>query len=323
MYHRRHHYSIVSAPTGCPAMMKYNNDPDITVMASVFPDDCPTSFVAKAPLTVIALAGSNNIATVAFAVATTTGTAAAAQGISAATLAALEIVNVALTHVAAMAASKATLVVMTAPSENETVSETVNAAPTHVPAMAASTAALVKLVATARLSGGTVSKRAFSYSGIANAAHTEELSEAMLVAMAVASETALNKEDIVASLLSSGAVGKNEDTTPTVSGEKTGVASSTGSLDEDTPPDSLAEQDTELHYYRSHKASFNAQAFPPGGVTTKNTKFKPKIQIDCIRNVVHTWHDYAGRAKDQTISLIRKRKLLHYSNEPTRQATSE
>jgi hypothetical protein len=36
----------------------------------------------------------------------------------------------------------------------------------------------------------------------------------------------------------------------------------------------------------------------------KNTKFKPKIQIDCIRNVVHTWHDndYADRAKDQPLS---------------------
>jgi hypothetical protein len=66
--------------------------------------------------------------------------------------------------------------------------------------------------------------------------------------------------------------------------------------------DALAEQDMERHYYRSHKASFNTQAFPPGEVTAKNTKFKPKIQIDCIRNVVHTWHDYADRTKDQALS---------------------
>jgi hypothetical protein len=58
----------------------------------------------------------------------------------------------------------------------------------------------------------------------------------------------------------------------------------------------------ELHYYRSHKASFNAQAFPPGEVTAKNTKLKQKIQIDHIRNVVHTWHDYADRAKESTLS---------------------
>jgi hypothetical protein len=57
-----------------------------------------------------------------------------------------------------------------------------------------------------------------------------------------------------------------------VGSEKTGV--------EDTPQDALAEQDMELHYYRSHKASFNMHAFPPGEATAKNTKFKPKIQID-------------------------------------------
>jgi hypothetical protein len=50
------------------------------------------------------------------------------------------------------------------------------------------------------------------------------------------------------------------------------------------------------------KASFNAQAFPPGEVTAKNTKLKQKIQIDHIRNVVHTWHDYADRAKESTLS---------------------
>ena len=231
--------------------MKYNNDPDITVMASVFPDDCPTSFVAKAPLTVIALAGSNNIATVAFAVATTTGTAAAAQGVGAATLGATSLVNVAPTHVATMAASEATLVAMTAPSETETV-EIVNAAPTHISAMAASLATVVSVVATATLSGGAVSKGAFLYSGIGNAAKTEALSKATLVAMAAASETALasdvppstyclNEEDFVVSLLSSGAVRENEDTTFAVGGEKTGVASSAGSLDEDTPLDAMAE----------------------------------------------------------------------------------
>jgi hypothetical protein len=58
----------------------------------------------------------------------------------------------------------------------------------------------------------------------------------------------LNEEDFVVSLLS---------------GDKTGVASSAGSLDEDAPLDALAEQDMELHYYRSHKASFSVQAFPP------------------------------------------------------------
>ena len=88
-----------------------------------------------------------------------------------------------------------------------------------------------------------------------------------------------------------------------LSDDKTGVASSAGSLDDDA----LAEPDAEphcmeLHYYRSHKASFNAQAFPPGEVTAKNTKLKQKIQIDHIRNVVHTWHDYADRAKESTLS---------------------
>ncbi len=57
------------------------------------------------------------------------------------------------------------------------------------------------------------------------------------------------------------------DTTPAVCGEKTGVASSTGGLDDETPKDALAEQDMVFHYYRSHKASFNMQAFPPAAVT--------------------------------------------------------
>jgi len=177
-----------------------------------------------------------------------------------------------------------------------------NAAPTHVPTMAASDATLVAMTApseteTVVMSGGAVSEGALSSSGIADAAQTEALSVNELVAMAAASETAsdvlpstycLNEEDFVASLLS---------------GDKTGVASpSAGSLDEVIPPDALAEQHMELHYYRSHKASFNAQAFPPGEVTAKNTKFKPKIQTDHIRNVVHTWHSYADRAKGQTLS---------------------
>ena len=122
-----------------------------------------------------------------------------------------------------------------------------NAAPTHVPTMAASDATLVAMTApseteTVVMSGGALSKGALSSSGIANAAQTEALSENELVAMAAASETALasdvlpstyclNEEDFVASLLS---------------GDKTGVASSAGSLDEDTPPDALAEQDMEL-----------------------------------------------------------------------------
>lgn len=62
------HDSIVSATTGCPAEMTDNNDPDGTVMASVFPGDRPMSFVAEVPLTVIAPAGYNNdTATVAVA----------------------------------------------------------------------------------------------------------------------------------------------------------------------------------------------------------------------------------------------------------------
>ncbi len=250
--------------------MTDNNVPVDTVMALMFPRHLPTSFVAAAPLTVIAPAGSNNTATVAFAVATITGTAAAADGIGAAMLVATLVANALPTHVPTMAASNATLVAMTAPSETETVV----------------------------MSGGAVSKGALSYSGIVNAAQTEALSGNELVAMAVSSKTALasdvlpsiyclNEEDFVASLLS---------------GDKTGVASSAGSLDEDTPLDALAEQDMELHNYSSHKASFNAQSFPLGEVTAKNTKFKPKIQIDCIRNVVYTWHDYADRAKDHTLS---------------------
>ena len=237
-------------------MMTDNNDPDDSVMALVFLGDRPASFVAEVPVTVIAPAGSNNTATAAFAVATTTGTAAAAQGIGAATLAAAPVVNVVPTHVAAMAASKTTLVGMTALSETEMV-KIVNAAPTHASAMAAFATTMGSVVATATLSSGAVSKGAFSYSGIANAAQTGALSKNELVAMAAAPETALasdvppstyclNEEDFVASLLSSVAVRKNEDTTPAVGGDKTGVASSTGSLDEDTPPDALAEQDMEL-----------------------------------------------------------------------------
>ncbi len=123
----------------------------------------------------------------------------------------------------------------------------------------------------------------------------------------------LNEEDFVASfLLSSGAVEKNEDTTPAVGGEKTGVASSAGGLDEDTPKDAPAEQDMELHYYRSHKASFNMQVFPPGVVAASNTKFKPKIQIDCIRNVVHTWHMYSYRTKNQTLSEEKEKAFTQF-----------
>jgi hypothetical protein len=198
---------------------------------------------------------------VAFAVATTTGTAAAAQGVSAATLAATGDDTATPTHVPT-AASDATLVAMTAPSsETETV---------------------------VVMSGGGVSE----------------------VAMAAASEAAsaqdilpycLNAEDFVASLLSD---------------EKTGVASHAGSLDEDAlaaEPDCM-----ELHYYRSHKASFNAQAFPPGEVTAKNTKLKQKIQIDHIRNVVHTWHDYADRAKESTLSEQEEKafSLFKRANKP-------
>ena len=65
--------------TGCPAAMTDNNDPDDTVMASAFSGDRPMSFVAEAPLTVIAPARYNNdTTTIAFAVATTIGTAAPA-----------------------------------------------------------------------------------------------------------------------------------------------------------------------------------------------------------------------------------------------------
>ena len=118
-----------------------------------------------------------------------------------------------------------------------------------------------------------------------------------------------NEEDFVASLLPSGAVRKNEDTTSAVGGEKTGVASSARGLDEDAPQDVPAEQGMELHYYRSHKASFNMQAFPPGEVTAKNIKFKPKIQIDCIRNVAH---DYSDRAKNQTFSERNEKAFTHF-----------
>jgi len=244
------------------------NVPVDAVEALMFPGNRPASLVAAAPLTVIAPAGSNNTAVVAFAVATTTGTAAAAQGVSAATLAATGDDTATPTPVPT-AASDATLVAMTAPSETETVV----------------------------MSGGGVSEGALSSSGIADAAQTEALTENELVAMAAASEAAsaqdilpycLNAEDFVASLLSD---------------DKTGVASSAGSLDEDALAEPDAEPDCmELHYYRSHKASFNAQAFPPGEVTAKNTKLKQKIQIDHIRNVVHTWHDYADRAKESTLS---------------------
>ena len=92
-------YSIVSATTG-PVAMTDNNDnaPDDAVMASVLCGDGSMSFVAEAPLTVIAPAGYNNTATIAFALATTMGQASntsvpAAQTHITATLAASEIVN--------------------------------------------------------------------------------------------------------------------------------------------------------------------------------------------------------------------------------------
>jgi hypothetical protein len=94
----------------------------------------------------------------------------------------------------------------------------------------------------------------------------------------------LDKEDIVGSLLSSGAGGLNEDTTLAEDGEMTGVASSAGGLDEDAPQDVPAEEppvildDMELHYYKLHKASFNVPAFPPGKVRASNTQFKPMIR---------------------------------------------
>ena len=87
--------------------MTDNNDPDDTVMASVLPGDRPMSFVAEAPLTVIALAGYNNTTTVAFAVATTKGTSATTHGAGAATLAVSKIVSAVQTHDADTAASKA------------------------------------------------------------------------------------------------------------------------------------------------------------------------------------------------------------------------
>ena len=264
--------------------MTDNNVPVDAVEALMFPGNRPASLVAAVPLTVIAPAGSNNTAVVAFAVATTTGTAAAAQGVSAATLAATGDDTAMPTHVPT-AGSDATLVAMTAPSETETVV----------------------------MSGGGVSEGALSSSGIADAAQTEALTENELVAMAAASEAAsaqdilpycLNAEDFVASLLSD---------------DKTGVASSVGSLDEDALAEPDAEPDCmELHYYRSHKASFNAQAFPPGEVTAKNTKLKQKIQIDHIRNVVHTWHDYADRAKESTLSEQEEKafSLFKQANKP-------
>jgi len=166
--------------TGCPAAMTDNNDPDDTVMASVFPGDRPMSFVAEAPLTVIAPARYNNdTTTIAFAVATTTGTAAATHGAGAATLtASSEMVNAAQTHAAATAASEATLVAMTAASETEN-------APFD----------------TAPLLNVATSSASFPPSTYFQ-----------------------NEEDFVASLLSSGAAGKNEDTTPAVGNKKAGVA---------------------------------------------------------------------------------------------------
>ncbi len=92
-----------------------------TVMALMFPRHRPASFVAAAPLTVIAPARSNNTATVAFAVAITTGTAAAAQDVGAPTLAGMPVANAVPTHIPTMAVSEATLVAMTAPSKTETV----------------------------------------------------------------------------------------------------------------------------------------------------------------------------------------------------------
>ena len=121
--------------------MTDNNVPVDAVEALMFPGNRPASLVAAAPLTVIAPAGSNNTAVVAFAVATTTGTAAAAQGVSAATLAATGDDTATPTPVPT-AASDATLVAMTAPSETETVV----------------------------MSGGGVSEGALSSSGIADAA---------------------------------------------------------------------------------------------------------------------------------------------------------
>ena len=172
-------------------------------MASVFPGDHPMSFVAEAPLTVIAPAGYNNdTATVTFAVATATGTAAATQGAGTATLVvSSKIVNTAQTHIAATATSDATLVAMTAASETE------NAPFDTAPPLNVAT-----------------SSTSFPPSTYCQ-----------------------NEEDFVATLLSTGTVGKNEDTNPAVGGEKTDVALSAGGLDEDTPQDALAEQDMEIH----------------------------------------------------------------------------
>ena len=94
--------------------MPDNNVPVDAVEALMFPGHRPASIVAAAPLTVIAPAGLNNTDTVAFAVATTTGPAAAAQGVIAATLAATGADAAAPTHVPT-AGSDATLVAMTAP----------------------------------------------------------------------------------------------------------------------------------------------------------------------------------------------------------------
>jgi hypothetical protein len=44
------------------------------------------------------------------------------------------------------------------------------------------------------------------------------------------------------------------------------------------------------------------QIIPPGKVTASNTKFKPMIQIDCIRNVAHTWSDHSDRKKNNSPS---------------------
>ncbi len=238
----------------------------VSLMASVLCGDGPMSFVAEAPLTVISPTGYNNTATIAFAVATTTGPAA--------------------THIVAMLVA----------------SEIANAVQLHKPAMLAVFKATLEAMAVA--------------SEIENAPFNTALP--LNVATSSASfppnTYCQNEEDFVVSFLSSGAVGKNEDSTPAVGGEKTGVASLVGGLDEDAPQDAPAEQDMELHYYRSHKASFNIQAFPPGMVTAS----KSKIQIDCIRNVVHTWYDYSDRAKNQTLSEREEKAFTHFkgANKP-------
>jgi hypothetical protein len=344
------HYSIVSATTGCPAAMTDNNDPEHTVMVSVHCGDGPMSFVAEAPLTVISLTGYNNTATAAFAIATTTGPAATHV---AATLAASKIAIATQKHVpAALTASEAMLAAMSSEAtlaeapltviyptrHNNTAiaafaiatttepaathvaatlaaSKIVNATQTHVPAaLTASEAMLAAMASEATLAAMTAA------SEMSNAPFdtAPPLNVATSSASFPPNTNCLNEEDFVASLLSSGAVENNENTTPAVGSEKTGVASSAGGLDEDTPKDASAKQDMELHYYRSHKASFNMQAFPPGMVTASNTKFKPKIQIDCIRNVVHTWHEYSYRAKNQTLSEEEKKAFTHFkqANKP-------